>query len=74
MSTCPEFAPEPSEALTHSPIAQLRRLAVVSDAARVTISGTVSSYYMKQLAQATVLSLIGDRELLNNVEVCPDAH
>lgn len=73
MSTCTELAPEPAEALTHSPIAQLRRLAVVSDAYRVTITGTVTSYYLKQLAQATVLSLIGDRELLNNVEVCPSA-
>jgi osmotically-inducible protein OsmY len=74
MSTCTELAPEPAEALTHSPIAQLRRLAVVTDDARVTITGTVSSYYLKQLAQETVLSLIGDRELCNDVEVCPNAH
>lgn len=73
MSTCTELAPEPAEALTHSPIAQLRRLAVVSDAYRVTITGTVTSYYLKQLAQETLRALVGDRELLNNVEVCPSA-
>jgi osmotically-inducible protein OsmY len=73
MSTCTDVEREPAEALTHSPLAQLRRLAVVSDDSRVTITGTVNSYYLKQLAQETVLSLIGDRELHNDVEVCPDA-
>jgi osmotically-inducible protein OsmY len=73
MDTRTEHVPAPAEALTHSPFAQLRRIAVVTDETRVTLTGTVTSYYLKQLAQATVLSLIGNRELRNNVEVCPSA-
>jgi hypothetical protein len=36
----------------------------------VIITGKVSSYYMKQLAQEAVRSSVGDRRLLNRVEVC----
>lgn len=75
MSTCTDLA-EPvtaAEALTHSPICQLRRLAVRADDDRVVITGVVSSYYLKQMAQETVRALIGGRTLLNNVEVCPEA-
>jgi hypothetical protein len=33
----------------------------------------VSSYYLKQMAQETVRPALGQRILLNRVEVCPDA-
>ena len=46
-----------------------RRLVVTVNDAEVVITGRVSSYYMKQLAQETIRSTVGDRRLLNNVEV-----
>jgi len=73
MNTCPVLPPEPAEALTSSPLGQLRRLVVVADDNQVVITGQVSSYYLKQMAQETVRPALGDRTLLNNVEVRPDA-
>src|SRR5262249_45692763 len=73
MNTCPTLAPEPAEALTSSPIGQLRRLNVVADDSQVIITGQVSSYYLKQMAQETVRPLLGARLLLNHVEVSTDA-
>jgi hypothetical protein len=72
MNTCPVLPPEPAEALTSSPLGQLRRLVVVADDNQVVITGQVSSYYLKQMAQETVRPLVGQRTLLNNVEVRPD--
>jgi hypothetical protein len=62
--------PEPSEVLTASPLPQLRRLVVTVRGDEVVITGQVSSYYLKQLAQETVRPALGDRRLLNRVEVC----
>lgn len=73
MNTCPVLAPEPADALTSSPLGQLRRLVVTSDESRVVITGQVSSYYLKQMAQETVRPAVGTRALLNHVEVCPEA-
>ena len=73
MNICPTLPPEPAEALTSSPLGQLRRLVVVADDKQVVITGQVSSYYLKQMAQETVRPLVGSRRLLNNVEVRPEA-
>lgn len=73
MNTCPVLTPEPAEAMTSSPLGQLRRLVVTVDDTRVVITGRVSSYYLKQMAQETVRPALGRRTLLNRVEVCPDA-
>jgi hypothetical protein len=73
MNTCPVLVPEPADALTSSPLGQLRRLVVIANDLQVIITGQVSSYYLKQMAQETVRPLLGDRTLLNNVEVCTDA-
>jgi osmotically-inducible protein OsmY len=70
MNACPELFPEPAEVLTSSPLPQLRRLVVTATDHEVVITGRVSSYYLKQLAQETVRQVIGSRRLLNNVEVC----
>jgi hypothetical protein len=67
------LAPEPAVALTSSPLGQLRRLVVTSNAHQVIITGQVSSYYLKQMAQETVRPHLGTRTLLNHVEVCSDA-
>jgi hypothetical protein len=47
----------------------LRRLAVQETDAQVVITGSVSSYYLKQLAQETIMPLLGERELSNRVLV-----
>jgi hypothetical protein len=73
MSTCTELLPEPATALTTSPLGQLRRLVVTADDNQVVITGRVSSYYLKQMAQETVRHALGERTLLNRVEVCPEA-
>ena len=73
MNTCPVLPPAPAEALTSSPLGQLRRLVVTANDTEVIISGQVSSYYLKQMAQETVRPLLGARTLHNNVEVCPEA-
>jgi hypothetical protein len=62
-----------ADMLTSSPIGQLRRLVVIADDNQVIITGQVSSYYFKQMAQETVQPLIGTRLLLNNVEVSFEA-
>ncbi len=73
MNGCTDLLPEPAEALTTSPLGQLRRLVVVVKDHEVIITGQVSSYYLKQMAQETIRPAIGDRVLLNYVEVCSGA-
>ena len=73
MTTCPVLSPEPADALTSSPLGQLRRLVVTVDSTQVVITGRVSSYYLKQMAQETVRPVLGARTLLNHVEVNPEA-
>jgi hypothetical protein len=70
MNNCPVLSPDPAELLTSSPLWQLRRLIVTANDTEVVITGQVSSYYLKQLAQETVRPTLGDRTLLNHVEVC----
>src|SRR5262249_36740548 len=72
MNACPAHLTEPSKVLTASPLPQLRRLVVTVSDAEVVITGRVSSYYMKQLAQDALRPTLGDRRLLNRVEVCPN--
>jgi hypothetical protein len=71
MNTCPHPTSEPSDVLTASPLPQLRRLVVTATDDEIVITGRVSSYYMKQLAQEALRAAAGDRRLLNQVEVCP---
>jgi len=71
MTACTLLTPEPTTVLTSSPLPQLRRLLVTATDHEVVITGRVTSYYMKQLAQESVRSSIGSRRLLNHVEVCP---
>ena len=72
MNACPTLPSGPSEVLISSPLPQLRRLVVTVNEAEVVITGRVSSYYMKQLAQEALRPTVGDRRLLNQVEVCPN--
>lgn len=56
-------------ALRRSPIPALRKLALAESESTVTIQGQVASYYLKQLAQETILPLLDGRQLLNRVQV-----
>jgi hypothetical protein len=63
---------EPSAAflaLRRSPLPALRRLALLETETTVVINGSVSSYYLKQLAQETVLPALQGRQLQNKVVV-----
>ena len=72
MDTCTQHAIEPSVVLTTSPLPQLRRLVVTANDSEVVITGRVSSYYMKQLAQEALRPALGARRLFNRVEVLPN--
>lgn len=56
-------------ALRRSPIPALRKLTLAESETSVTIQGQVASYYLKQLAQETILPLLDGRQLLNRVQV-----
>ena len=56
-------------ALRQSPFAALRHLGVAETESAVTIDGKVPSYYFKQLAQETIMRVLGNRKLLNRVTV-----
>jgi hypothetical protein len=58
-----------TRALRQSPIPALRRLALEESETIVIIQGRVSSYYLKQLAQETILPVLSGRQLLNRVLV-----
>ena len=63
---------EPSRAalaLRQSPLPSLRKLVLEEADGTVVIQGKVSSYYLKQLAQETVMPLLEGRKLLNRVVV-----
>ena len=56
-------------ALQRSPHLPARNLRIESNEGRVTLTGTVRSYYQKQMAQETVRRLEGVREVRNHLEV-----
>jgi len=49
-------------ALRNSPIPVLRQLAVEETESAVVLSGRVPSYYFKQLAQETIMRVLGNSE------------
>jgi hypothetical protein len=59
-------------ALQCSPIPALRKLSVEETEDALIIRGTVSSYYLKQLAQETLMPFRAGRELRNGVSVVRD--
>lgn len=66
MNSCLEL----TDVLTSSPLGQLRRLVVTENDTEVVITGQVSSYYLKQMAQEAIRTAVGARALVNHVEVC----
>ena len=72
----------PPSSLVQSPAAQamrqschpaLRCLSVEETDTAVVITGRVSSYYLKQLAQETIMPVLGGRSLFNRVAVVREA-
>jgi len=74
MSTSTLGQSRATQALRLSPLPALRRLSLEETDAAVVISGKVSSYYLKQLAQETVKPALGGRRLVNRVLVIPEQH
>ena len=58
-----------AQALKQSSHPALRFLKVEETEARIIISGRVTSYYLKQLAQETIMPVLDGRELHNRVTV-----
>lgn len=56
-------------ALRENPVPILRRVLVHESLDAVTLSGTVHSWYLKQLAQEAVLPLLDGRRLVNDIAV-----
>lgn len=61
--------PRPHAVLAASPQPELRRLQVVESEESVVISGEVSCFYLKQLAQETVRPAADGRKVVNRVAV-----
>lgn len=61
--------PSADQVLQRSPIPALRNLRVDETDGAVILFGFVSSYYLKQLAQETLMPVLGMRELRNQVQV-----
>ena len=56
-------------ALRDSSHPALRRLSVEENDTRVVITGRVSSYYLKQMAQEAVMPIRGEKDVVNQVLV-----
>lgn len=72
MTAAPVLPPPtltPEAVLSASPMPELRRLVVTTSENEVVITGRVSSYYLKQLAQESLRGSVGPRKLFNRVEV-----
>ncbi len=61
--------PRAQTALCGSPIFELRDLIVQESGETLVISGLVSSFYHKQLAQEVVRSVCRDNEVVNSIDV-----
>jgi hypothetical protein len=57
--------------LRDCPVNDLRRLEVLESESEIVITGIVTSYYLKQMAQETVRPALSGRRLRNRVLVLP---
>jgi hypothetical protein len=65
----PSVVTQAAHALRRSLHPALRRLRVETNDQALIISGRVTSYYLKQLAQETIMPVRGELELVNRVNV-----
>jgi len=68
-----DVQPRAQSALAGSPISELRDLTVVDQDGILLISGVVSSFYHKQLAQEAIRSACREADLVNSIEVTAPA-
>jgi len=68
----PQMQPRARAVLAKSPFYELRTLQVEHRDEALLISGTVSSFYHKQLAQEVVRSVCQGIEILNAIQVVTD--
>jgi osmotically-inducible protein OsmY len=69
MTSIVDVQPRAQMALANSPIHELRDLQVEHCQGILVISGAVSSFYHKQLAQEAVRSLCSSIEVINRIRV-----
>lgn len=69
MISATHVATQAAHALRKSSHPALRRLSVEGDDRNLIISGNVGSYYLKQLAQETIMSVREGLQLVNKVDV-----
>ena len=69
VSVVDEVWPRAQAALANSPFFELRELLVEARDGTLLISGRVSSFYHKQLAQEVVRSVCSDAEVVNSISV-----
>jgi hypothetical protein len=69
--TVPRVSPA-AQALKQSNHPALRALSVEETEAVLVVTGRVSSYYLKQLAQETLMAVRGERQVVNRVTVVRD--
>ncbi len=64
-----DIAQAATEVLANSPVSELRQLRVDGTDTGLTVSGSVRSFYHKQLAQETIRSVADGTPLVNLVDV-----
>lgn len=69
MSLPTQLTTQAAHALRRSSHPALRKLNVEDNEGHLVLSGRVTSYYLKQLAQETIMPHRGERKLVNNVHV-----
>lgn len=69
MPTAVLAQPRATEILRQSPQPLLRRLKVEESDQEVVLSGTLPTYFLKQLAQESVRPFLGRRRLTNRIVV-----
>jgi osmotically-inducible protein OsmY len=71
MDTSTAMVGKAAQALRSNSNPMLRQLSVEETPEVVILTGRVSSYYAKQLAQETVMPYLGQRQLVNRIVVVP---
>lgn len=66
-----ESPPRAALLMRANPVNDLRRLDVTENDTEIVISGIVSSYYLKQMAQEAIRPALSGRRLRNQVIVLP---
>ena len=70
-ATLLELPARAASLLRECPVNDLRRLEVSETDSEIVVSGIVTSYYLKQMAQETLRPALAGRKLRNRVIVLP---